>query len=568
MVNRVNAAQRKSGTSARRARLTLRWRLTLVYAGMLAGVVVVLGLVLNLLVGAVLYAQELKSFHVQSRITVTRQQARFEALIEGKAPTGQRVSSLAGDCGTPMSYQQAFLDTIAVPLAYQSDYQSAFLLDAVGNVLASSDDFAVQVGQSAPYVSPQALAAFQQKVDTTRHPGLGFITDEAYTTSASRGERVGIVLIAERFQATSPCLIPASAPIVGIMEVVTNFASSQAVLSTLRLVLLLTAVAIFTAGLAVGSILIAQGLKPLTLVAQTARRIASGDLSQRVRLPHGGDEIGQLAYTFDEMAARIESAFRAQAASEGRTRQFVADASHELRTPLTAIRGYIDVLLRGAKDDPVTAQNVLTATRHETERMSRLVTDLLTLARLDEGRPIELQQTDVIALAGEAVDQARILAGQCSVSLETDGEGRLLVRVDPDQMKQVLLILLDNALKYGRTGSDGWVRVRIYRTSESVILSMTDNGQGIAAEDLPFVFDRFYRGERAASRRRMSESQTVEHTDAMTSGVRERSPTRSQAGSGLGLSIAQAIIQAHAGSLTVHSQPGFGATFTITLPRA
>lgn len=568
MVNRVNAAQRKSGTSARRARLTLRWRLTLVYAGMLAGVVVVLGLVLNLLVGAVLYAQELKSFHAQSRITVTRQQARFEALIEGKAPTGQRVSGLAGDCGTPMSYQQAFLDTIAVPLAYQSDYQSAFLLDAVGNVLASSDDFAVQVGQSAPYVSPQALAAFQQKVDTTRHPGLGFITDEAYTTSASRGERVGIVLIAERFQATSPCLIPAAAPIVGIMEVVTNFASSQAVLSTLRLVLLLTAVAIFTAGLAVGSILIAQGLKPLTLVAQTARRIASGDLSQRVRLPHGGDEIGQLAYTFDEMAARIESAFRAQAASEGRTRQFVADASHELRTPLTAIRGYIDVLLRGAKDDPVTAQDVLTATRHETERMSRLVTDLLTLARLDEGQPIELQQTDVIALAGEAVDQARILAGQCSVSLETDGEGRLLVRVDPDRMKQVLLILLDNALKYGRTGSDGWVRVRIYRTSESVILSVTDNGQGIAAEDLPFVFDRFYRGERAASRRRMSESQTVEHTDAMTSGVRERSPTRSQAGSGLGLSIAQAIIQAHAGSLTVHSQPGFGATFTITLPRA
>lgn len=568
MVNRVNAAQRKSGTSARRARLTLRWRLTLVYAGMLAGVVVVLGLVLNLLVGAVLYAQELKSFHAQSRITVTRQQARFEALIEGKAPTGQRVSGLAGDCGTPMSYQQAFLDTIAVPLAYQSDYQSAFLLDAVGNVLASSDDFAVQVGQSAPYVSPQALAAFQQKVDTTRHPGLGFITDEAYTTSASRGERVGIVLIAERFQATSPCLIPTAAPIVGIMEVVTNFASSQAVLSTLRLVLLLTAVAIFTAGLAVGSILIAQGLKPLTLVAQTARRIASGDLSQRVRLPHGGDEIGQLAYTFDEMAARIESAFRAQAASEGRTRQFVADASHELRTPLTAIRGYIDVLLRGAKDDPVTAQDVLTATRHETERMSRLVTDLLTLARLDEGQPIELQQTDVIALAGEAVDQARILAGQCSVSLETDGEGRLLVRVDPDRMKQVLLILLDNALKYGRTGSDGWVRVRIYRTSESVILSVTDNGQGIAAEDLPFVFDRFYRGERAASRRRMSESQTVEHTDAMTSGVRERSPTRSQAGSGLGLSIAQAIIQAHAGSLTVHSQPGFGATFTITLPRA
>ena len=233
----------------------------------------------------------------------------------------------------------------------------------------------------------------------------------------------------------------------------------------------------------------------------TAQRIARGDLSQRVRLPHGGDEIGDLAETFDEMIDRIESAFGAQAASEERMRQFVADASHELRTPLTSIRGFVDVLLRGAKDDPATAEEVLQATRREAERMSRLVNDLLTLARLDVGRPLELQQVDLLGLAGEAVDQARILAGEREVTLRSDGAGRLLVNADADRLKQVLLVLLDNALKYGRQDATGWVRLQVGRTARGAFVSVADNGEGIPAEDLPHIFDRFYRAQRAALRR-------------------------------------------------------------------
>ena len=260
-------------------------------------------------------------------------------------------------------------------------------------------------------------------------------------------------------------------------------------------------------------------------------------------------------------------------------RQFIADASHELRTPLTAIRGYTDVLLRGAAhDDPATVEQVLLATSREAERMSRLVNDLLTLARMDAGRPLERQPIDLIALAGEAVDQARILAGEREVSLTTDGGGRLIVPADPDRLKQVLLILLDNALKYGRPAPEGWARVRVGRTEHGAVLHVADNGQGIAPEDLPHIFDRFYRSERAARQRRITGVQVAarphEPPVPYSAGAQDGqdgaavSSNRVTSGSGLGLAIAQAIVQAHRGTLTVQSQWGAGTTFTIALPRA
>ncbi|HLY32178.1 MAG TPA: HAMP domain-containing sensor histidine kinase, partial [Ktedonobacterales bacterium] len=315
--------------------------------------------------------------------------------------------------------------------------------------------------------------------------------------------------------------------------------------------------------------LTAQAMRPLARVTYAARRVARGDLSQRVGLQQTDDEIGELAYTFDEMVERIQETFAAQQASEDRMRLFIADASHELRTPLTAIRGYTDVLLRGAKDDPETVERVLRATRREAERMTRLVNDLLTLARLDTNRPLDMQSVDVIALVGEAVDQARILAGEREVAMRTDGGGRLMVTLDADRIKQVLLILLDNALKYGRQTPDGWVRVYVARTNLGALITIADNGQGIAPEDLPYIFERFYRAERAARRRRMTGSQVAARPESPAPTGAQRNGdgvNSSPGGSGLGLAIARAIVEAHGGKLSVQSRLGAGTTFTLALP--
>jgi len=528
---------------------SLRFRLIATYALVLAVILLALGIALNIFTARVLYAEELARLEGEAQATVATEQSNFDKLVAGTA---------ANNCDGAVAYQDAFVQTIALHLtASHIGVDKVYLLSRTGTVLAPlTGDIAV--GSPGPFITRAHVDQLHAKaVAAARQPITGSIAAISYLTS-QKGTHTGVVLVAERFRTASVCF-GQPAGTYGIVELTTTFPHVQHILSVLHLILLFSLLAALAAGLLIGGPLTSQALQPLTRMAQVARRIADGDLSQRVRLPHGGDEIGQLTDTFDEMVSRIEQAFGAQAASEERMRQFIADASHELRTPLTSIRGYLDVLLRGAKDDPATADEVLRATRREAERMTRLVNDLLTLARLDAGRPLELQPLDLIALAGEAVDQARILAGEREVTLRTDGAGRLIAPADGDRIKQVLLILLDNALKYGRPGPDGRVQVSVWRTPQFAQVSVSDNGPGIPASDLPHIFDRFYRAQRSAQHRRMSTP-----PDAPARQGQHAASQRD--GTGLGLPIAQAIARAHGGNLAVQSQEGAGTTFTLSLP--
>src|SRR5579872_684135 len=539
---------------------SLRVRLTLIFVCLAALLFIILGLVLNAVSARVLYADEQLGVTGEAAAIVATQQHAFDTQVNG---------TVSAHCAGAIGYQQAFQNTIVQSLkTIHPSIQSVYLLDRTGTVLAP-DAAAVPVGSNAPYLDmAQLRRLWAQTLQGSRRAGTGSIGAVSYFSKDAKGQTLGVTLLAERYRTASSCVNPSNGTL-GVVEVVTTFPRAQTILGTLHLVLLLMLIAIIVGGVLIGGPLISRALSPLTRMTRAAQLIARGDLSQRVRLPHSGDEIGQLADSFDEMAARIQSAFAVQQASEERMRQFIADASHELRTPLTSIRGFVDVLLRGAKDDPDTAEEVLLATRREAERMSRLVNDLLTLARLDVGRPMELQPVDIIGLVGEAVDQGRILAGEREVSMHTDGAGRLMLMADPDRIKQVLLVLLDNALKYGRQTPDGWVRVEVSRNASAAIITVTDNGEGIAAEDLPHIFDRFYRAQRAARARRLTETS---QRAAVSSRSRLPAPPESmprppqREGSGLGLPIAQGIVRAHGGMLTVRSQPSRGTQFTVTLP--
>jgi two-component system, OmpR family, sensor kinase len=273
------------------------------------------------------------------------------------------------------------------------------------------------------------------------------------------------------------------------------------------------------------------GLRPLREMGQTAHRIADGDLSQRVREDQTMDEVGDMARSFNYMAERLQNAWQAQ-------RQFAADASHELRTPLTSIAGYIDVLNKGAKDDPVTLGRVLGSMRGEVDRMTRLVRDLVSLARLDADDELRLERLDLTRLVADVYEQAKALAPSRDISLQA--QDAAWVEVDVDRMRQVLLNLADNAIKY--TPPEAHINFAVQRWDSTAQVSVADDGPGIAAEDRAHLFDRFYRAD--------------------------QSRTREKGGAGLGLAIAKKIVDAHRGSISVAAPEEGGTVFSVRLPLA
>ena len=287
----------------------------------------------------------------------------------------------------------------------------------------------------------------------------------------------------------------------------------------------------------VGAYFLARAaLRPVDAVVSSAREITESDLGRRLPVANPKDEIGRLATTFNGLLSRLEAAFARREETLARQRRFAADASHELRTPLTSIRVYAGMLKGWALDDPKTARESVAAIDRESARMQTLVEALLALTRGDEGAPLDVGRHDHTRVAEEAVEAART-AARGKVSVEYAGETRVEATFDRDRVRQVASILLDNAVKY--TPEGGNVAVRVEEEDGRAALEVSDNGIGMAEDQVPLVFERFHRAD----------------------------PSRTEAGAGLGLSIARQIAESHGGEIRVRSRIGEGSTFTLFLPR-
>jgi two-component system, OmpR family, sensor kinase len=312
------------------------------------------------------------------------------------------------------------------------------------------------------------------------------------------------------------------------------------VVQTLRrlvLIELLTTAAILAGVGGLALVVVRAGLRPLEDIGETAGAIAEGDLSRRVERAEPGTEVGRLGLSLNAMLSQIQAAFEARQASEDRLRRFVADASHELRTPLTSIRGYAEMFRRGTAERPEDLAASMRRIEEESARMGVLVDDLLLLARLDQGRPLDRRPVDLTRVAADAVADARAVEPERSITLES-GEVDATVVGDELRLRQVAANLLANARQH--TPPTAAVRVAVRRDDGSVVLEVADDGPGLAPEEAAKVFERFYRAD--------------------------PSRNRNQGGTGLGLSIVAAVAEAHGGRAKVDSVPGQGARFWVELP--
>jgi two-component system, OmpR family, sensor kinase len=295
--------------------------------------------------------------------------------------------------------------------------------------------------------------------------------------------------------------------------------------------------------LAIGSMLLAllacltmvsvsRRMRPLEDMVETSSAIAEGDLTRRVPSSHHPtQEVEQLRLALNSMLHQVESAYRTRERSAAQLRRFVADASHELRTPLSAIRGYLQLYDKGMLSDPDERKRAWERVLAETDRMGRLVDELLTLARLDQQPELRFRNVDVSRLVRDAAEDLRVQQPERPIKVAADGS--LLVRADESGLRQVLGNLVGNVRTH--TPASVPVRLGVERANGVVRLCVSDDGPGLCDEDAARVFDRFFRAGGGA-------------------------------GSGLGLAIVQGVVQAHGGEVAVRTAPGEGLAVTVTLP--
>jgi signal transduction histidine kinase len=274
-----------------------------------------------------------------------------------------------------------------------------------------------------------------------------------------------------------------------------------------------------------------MSLRPIHRLTQTAKAIgAERDFSRRVEHAGPEDEIGRLAKTFNAMLAELQAAYEQLEHALEMQQRFVADVSHELRTPLTTLNGNVELLRREPPISPQDRSEVLADMGSESKRLIRLVNDLLALARADAQRTLKTEPVAIKPILEEICRQAQLLAPEREIDCHAPSD--VAVMGQPDALRQVLLILLDNAIKHG----DGPIAVACEVVDEGAVVSVRDSGPGIEPELVPHLFERFVAGSEA------------------------------NAGIGLGLAIAKALVETQDGTIAVASQAGRGTEITVTLP--
>jgi signal transduction histidine kinase len=322
-----------------------------------------------------------------------------------------------------------------------------------------------------------------------------------------------------------------------IVQVAFPIGQPQQSLNTLRIILMIGSGLTTATAFVIGWALAGTTLRPIHRITQTAQAIgAEHNFSRRVDHEGPNDEVGQLAVTFNDMLAELETAFRQVEGTLDSQRRFVADASHELRTPLTTVRGNIELLRHEPPVDADERAEIISDTRDEVDRLIRLVNQLLVLARADAGQQLRREPLPVKPLVEDVCRQARVLARQANILCDPPPD--VQVYGDRDALKQVLLVLVDNALVHTEPGTV--IGLSTVVAAGCVSISVHDTGSGIAPEVLPHIFERFYRGEES----------------------------RTGTGTGLGLAIAKELIEGQGGTIAVESGPGQGSIFTVTLPQA
>lgn len=483
-------------------RIPIRWRLTLVSLGVVTLLLGALGIILQLTVEPALLSSEAMALHSEARLAVSGIRGHPFGITQAPGPPP---GPLPPDFEHPAQVLVQKLASASV---------NATILSRTDSVLVSSSNLSL-----TPLPVTLSPARIQQALADDSQGSTYLLARDA------QGNRQLVVLMP----------LVSEHHTIAILQLNTPTTTADEFLTTFRFILLFGVIGALSIAIALTFPLVGAALYPLVDMERTSRRIAEGALSMRLQTPMTNDEIGHLARSFNQMVAQLETAFKRQ-------RQFVADVSHELRTPLAALSGSLEMLLIGAdRGDSEATRRLARGMYAEVQRMHRLVEDLLALTRLDEGKMVLAEDTIDIQMVIEKVyDQAQQLAHGQEIRTEIAPD-MPLVRADADRLQQVLLNIVDNALKF--TPADGCVELSAYREGRAtVIIEVQDNGEGIPADALPRIFDRFYRADPARSRLPQSLS-----------------------GNGLGLAIAKELIEAQGGAISIRSVPGQGTTVTIHL---